>query len=92
MNLFGFYVVIHTLILPEIGCFRIKRVDRDQKFELGERIAHLVLVWHGGQRVETLRDIAVNLALPHQVEIGQHVIAAIPFGQPFITPVIGSVA
>jgi hypothetical protein len=65
-----------------------QRIDDDQVLQLGQRVAHLLLVRHGSQRVEALADEAVDLALVHLLEDGQGVVGTVDLGQPVVGEVV----
>ncbi|MNN21893.1 hypothetical protein D3C81_1352290 [compost metagenome] len=87
-DLLGPDVVELAFVAPEVRSLGHQRVDDHQELQLRQRGRGLVLVRHRRQRVEPLDYIAVDLALVHQVEIGQHVVAAVPFRQQVKGPVV----
>jgi hypothetical protein len=64
-------------VAPELGGFGGQRVHDHQPLELGQRRADAVLVRQRGERVEALAHVAVDLALVHQLEHAQHVVAGL---------------
>ncbi len=73
-------VVELAFIAPEVRGLGDQRVHNNQELQLGQGLGRLVLVRHRGQRIKALRKVTVDLAFVHHVEVGQHVIAAIPLG------------
>ncbi|MNM40130.1 hypothetical protein D3C81_509300 [compost metagenome] len=76
------------MVLPEARRLGGQRVDDDQELELGQRLARLVLVRERGNWVETLGDVAVDLAFMHAVGVVEYVVAVVPLGQPVEAPAV----
>ena len=81
LDLRGIDVVELAEVLPELGRFGGERVHDDEPLQLGQARADLRLVRRGGERVEALRDVAVHLALIHQLEDLQHVVRLVELRQ-----------
>ena len=85
----GFDVVVLAVVLPEPRRLGLQRIHDDQELELGQRRRDLLPVRERQQRVEALAEIAVHLALVHQLEGAQHVVAGhVELGQPVVGEVV----
>ena len=82
-------VVVFAVILPEAGRLGLQRIHDDQEFELGQRRGDLLAVRERQQRIEALAEIAVHLALVHQLEHAQHVVGRhVELRQPIIGEIV----
>ncbi|MNZ70784.1 hypothetical protein D3C78_891320 [compost metagenome] len=78
-NDFGLHVrridiVVRPGITPELRRFGGQRVHHHQPLEFAQRSGDTVLVRQGGNRVEALAEVTVDLFLGHHVEHLQHVV------------------
>ncbi len=76
------------MVLPELRGLGGQRIHDDQELQVSQAGADFPLVRRGCQRVETLGDIAVDLALFHQLEDLQHVVRLVQLGQIVVAPVV----
>ncbi|MNF58356.1 hypothetical protein D3C84_399080 [compost metagenome] len=85
----GVDVVVLAGVAPELRGLGGQRVHDHQVLELGEAGGDLGLVGEGADGVEALAEVAVDLAVVHQVEHLEHVVAGdIQLGQPVVAPVV----
>ncbi|MNL16997.1 hypothetical protein D3C87_1380660 [compost metagenome] len=83
------HVVVRPDLLPELRGLGGQRIHHHQPFQLGQRRHHPVLVGQCGNGVEALAHVAVDLALPHQVEHLEDVILGnVQFRQVVVGPVV----
>ena len=77
------------VILPEPRRLRLQRIHDDEELELGERVGDLAPVRERHQRIEALAEVAVHLAVVHQLEHAQHVVGRhVELGQPVIGEIV----
>ena len=88
LDLGGIDVVVLPVVAPELARFGRERVHDHEEFELGEPTGHLGLVGRRGERIEALADEAVHLALAHELERLQHVVALVELRQIVVGPVV----
>ncbi|MCY1174219.1 hypothetical protein D9M73_144130 [compost metagenome] len=75
--------------MPELRGLGGQRIHHHQPFQLGQRCHHPVLVGQCGNGVEALAHVAVDLALPHQVEhLEDVVLGNVQFRQVVVGPVV----
>ena len=83
------HIVERSDVAPELRGFGGQRVHHHQPLEFGQRRHHPVLVGQRGDRVEALAHVAVDLALPHQVEhLEDVVVGNVQFRQVLVAPVV----
>ena len=89
LNAGCFDIVVRPDIAPEFRGFGGQRVHHHQPLEFGQRDHHTVLVGQGGDGIEALADVAVDLPFAHHVEHFQYVVAGnVELGQPVVAPVV----
>ena len=89
LDLVGFHIVVRSDVVPELRRFGGQRVHHHQPFEFGQRAHHAVFVRQRSDGIKALAEVAVDLALAHQVEHLQHVVVGdVEFRQMVVEPIV----
>jgi hypothetical protein len=88
LNVFALDIVVFAIVFPKLGSFGNQRINDDQVLELGQTGNDFLLVGERTHRVKALANVAIELALVHQLKGHQDVVALVPLGQVVKCPVV----